>query len=674
VSVLRSRLAAPAAFLLLLGAAPAPTDAVLGAVGATSGSEEPATDRLVPEPLERVTYLGYEEFNGYLDQLAARYPRFVTVGSMGTSEEGRDLVTLELTDAESEVAYEDRGVLYLSQGIHANEPGGREGMIRVAEDLLIEATAGDEGALDSLGKLRVVQSVTNVDGWASGELLSGGIPRFLRENADGVDLNRELPWPGRVDPRRDHTAHAESAAMVADADARREAGERIVGTADTHGMVQDESAVWTMFSSGQFDLGGWVRQIEMAGAIDERVRDVLGPVELLREATGAMGSELVTAHRTTTSSEFKGGLSGSGFYGDFLAQREGLDAPSVSTIELFFNNGPAGSYNQATFVAPVVQAHVDSVRAIVRGMIATALVEHEVAVTPPGRVGVVEDPRVIEVPDTPQRRTTDDTVTPMRFFDDLDPFLDAPTVRVAAASLTEEVLAELSVLVVPSDAALADAGARSAIRSFAAAGGTVVLTDAGLRFLPALDARLDGAVAEARTSIGNARFTDVDHPLAEGVRSGAFEETLHTYEPSTLGYDTETRSESPVWRVDRTAWEAAGGTTVATTANATSIGELQLGEGRVRIIGGLLPMPTMHNDPPFGLANYAPNDTGYLVFVNALGATLDVTEVAADFGPAEDDRSGGDRGRRPAHAGQPGPPDHAGTPGPPAHRGGVRPR
>jgi hypothetical protein len=507
--VVRSRLA-PALLAALLA---------LALVGPATAQSLPGVgDRIVPEPLEWATYVSHAEFGDYLDALAERYPRFTTTGSLGDSEEGRALTTFELTDAESPVPYADRGVVYVAQSIHANEPGGREGMLRVAEDLLVEAAAGDEDTLDALAKLRIVQAVPNVDSWASGDLGVELVPRYFRENANGVDLNRQLPWPGRINPARDYTSEAESRAMVADAEARREAGERVVGTADVHGMLQDQSAVWTMYSSGQFDLGGWVRQIEMAAAIDTRVRDALGPIELLREVTGATTGQLVTPHRTTTSSEFQGGLSGSGFYGDWLAQAEGLDSPSVSTIELFVNNGPAGTYNQATYVAPVVQAHVDSVRAIVRGMVATALVEHEVRLTPPGRVGVVVDPTVV-VDDSPERRTPDAEVTPMRFFDHLDPYLDAPTVRLDVADVTAGTLDDLAVVVVPSDVAVSDPGAVAALRGFVTSGGTAVLTDTGLAALPAIDDRFAGGdVARSLTMIGNATFTDLDHPLAEGLR------------------------------------------------------------------------------------------------------------------------------------------------------------
>jgi hypothetical protein len=76
---------------------------------------------------------------------------------------------------------------------------------------------------------------------------------------------------------------------------------------------------------------------------------------------------------------------------------------------------------------------------------------------------------------------------------------------------------------------------------------------------------------------------------------------------------------SPVWAVDQIAWEQAGGRTVGiTTADQATLGELELGNGNVRIIGALLPMPTEQYYHPFGLANYSLTYTGYQLLQNAL--------------------------------------------------------
>jgi hypothetical protein len=75
------------------------------------------------------------------------------------------------------------------------------------------------------------------------------------------------------------------------------------------------------------------------------------------------------------------------------------------------------------------------------------------------------------------------------------------------------------------------------------------------------------------------------------------------------------------------AWEAAGGHTVATTGNnagtsddgtKTSVGELVLGGGRIRIMGGGLHMPTELNDHRYGLKDYSLTYTGLYILENSI--------------------------------------------------------
>lgn len=58
----------------------------------------------------------------------------------------------------------------------------------------------------------------------------------------------------------------------------------------------------------------------------------------------------------------------------------------------------------------------------------------------------------------------------------------------------------------------------------------------------------------------------------------------------------------PQWRVDRTAWDAAGGRTVGVVgAEDVTLGELELAKGRIRIAGSMLPPPTEAYDQPYGI-------------------------------------------------------------------------
>lgn len=56
------------------------------------------------------------------------------------------------------------------------------------------------------------------------------------------------------------------------------------------------------------------------------------------------------------------------------------------------------------------------------------------------------------------------------------------------------------------------------------------------------------------------------------------------------------------------------------------LGDVPMGQGRIVVIGGLLPQPTENFFHPYGLANYSVTHVGYQVFLNALGAELEVSE------------------------------------------------
>lgn len=564
--------------------------------------------RTVPEPeTASLTYLTFDEFQDALADLAAEFPGELTWGSMGESANGHDVLVTEVTDPDSPIPYEDRKVVYVAQSIHGNEVGGREGMIRVIEDLL-RATDPETEAL--LERLRLVQFVPNPDGWTRGDWDRPGSLTYTRGNANGTDLNRQFPWRGWIPNSRQPVSEPEAAAIVADVEQRLAAGDDIVASADIHGMGQNQAAVWSMLSSGEFDLAGMLRQRTHGEEVESAVEDSLSQRALFILGEAAGGT--VVPHVLTSSSEFQGGLSGSGFLGDWIAQKEGGNSASLSTIEMFHNQ-PQQSlvYNKE-----IVQIHVQAVRAIVRTLMEQAVLEPEVSVDLPGTIGYVHDSVVV------------DGATPMRFFEDLDPFLSTPLRRLEPTDLADPAaLNGLGSLVVTGDALVGDEAAVGNLRAWAQTGGNLVLTDAGTRLLPRLDPSVgDADVTRATTVISNASFVDLDHPMAAGVRDNA----LHLYEPATLGYNSEGASQSPVWRVSRLAFDAAG-ETVATTGGQTSVGVRTLGEGSVHVIGGLLPPPITENKVLYGLNDYALTDTGYLLFLNAIGADLLVDGTSPTF-------------------------------------------
>jgi putative cell wall-binding protein len=177
----------------------------------------------------------------------------------------------------------------------------------------------------------------------------------------------------------------------------------------------------------------------------------------------------------------------------------------------------------------------------------------------------------------------------------------------------------------------------AAADAFVRDGGNLVLTDDAIRAVEWLGYTDAGSVRQKEVYAGHVSFVvdgaeTYDHPLAAGIdRPGAAEGSnsrRQTTEPVPIGYcvdsgacgaDEET---SPQWFVDRAAWESAGGVPVGgdgtdeASDTRTSLGELPVGDGVVRILGSLAPFPTTEFGHPFGLSSYAVTDSGYVLLRN----------------------------------------------------------
>ena len=170
------------------------------------------------------------------------------------------------------------------------------------------------------------------------------------------------------------------------------------------------------------------------------------------------------------------------------------------------------------------------------------------------------------------------------------------------------------------------------LKSFVASGGNLVLTDDGLRALgwmgivPGDAVRMNKVYAGAVAFTADAKATSTyGDPLAAGVKQpGAAENTNNrrqVAEPLPTGYSIN-RNSHPQWNVEDGAWKAAGGRVVGTdgtgaaSIDRVTLGELELGKGRIRILGSLLPFPTTEFFHPFGLSSYGVTDTGYTLTKN----------------------------------------------------------
>ena len=191
------------------------------------------------------------------------------------------------------------------------------------------------------------------------------------------------------------------------------------------------------------------------------------------------------------------------------------------------------------------------------------------------------------------------------------------------------------------------------LKSWVEAGGNLVLTDGALRGLPELTSVPGTAILPQTVYVGQSTFrrcetfaddpgacqSDVetlDDPLAKNVaQPGARFNTgmrRQMYESTPLGFAIQNEEGADAsfarqYDVDQQAFAAAGGRVVGASVDAgardagpvlerTTLGEIAIGQGHVRIAGALLPQPSTEYDHPLGLEPYAVTYTGYLVFCN----------------------------------------------------------
>ena len=166
------------------------------------------------------------------------------------------------------------------------------------------------------------------------------------------------------------------------------------------------------------------------------------------------------------------------------------------------------------------------------------------------------------------------------------------------------------------------------------------MTDRALQVVPALTDLSDGDVDRG---VGYVGYLD----LVEGasLTEGLPDRMRQAYDPIGLGYpvlmerdnywqdsrDSGTENSAPVWHLDRAAWEAAGGETIGTVdlpapkdiqegtgTDRTVAGMMQVGNGRLVVLGGLLPTPTEEFAHWYGLSPHSLSIGGQELLLRAL--------------------------------------------------------
>ena len=593
--------------------------------------------RIFPEAQNSVSFVQHDngEYQAGIEALERDFPRFVKVSSFtdflgrpSKSFGDRDMWMVEITDFN--VPEEDKIPVLVSLSVHGPERAGLEGGVRYMEDLarwaaeepnheLKNGTDKDSISVpisEVLSKVHLYIADLNPDGWASGDAQNGGV--FMRGNANGVDLNREFPTMGwSYIP---YTALSEP---------ESKAWNRIahmidpVVTADLHGEL---TSAQNAFADMMYPAGEW-NPLEQAQ--EERLaRHMKSNVERYFEQSNIDAGE-VTGFADMKPAEYATGYDvvgydAAGFMGDWFTQEFGAVDMDV---EHFLSHLVPNS----TWVAPLEEAHIASVRGEVEALIVEALVTQKVKVRLNlGRVGyvryraVVTDKDGYGGPKPPKNKTPKHySVSRFDYFKDLSKFATRDLRRVKPGRISRGGLRGLQTLVISDrpfghkldNRPAAKRRAIKALKKWVKKGGNLILTDKAVKLLPRFDIVNRKKIKRRVYTAGHVNFEDFRDPYTRDVHTSASQ----TYYEVPLGYSIDTDT-SPHWIVKRRPWRKAGGKVQAhiEQENEVGLGRVKYGRGNIGIIGALLPQPTERYDHLYGLTGYAVTVAGGQVLNNMI--------------------------------------------------------
>ncbi|MCW2615542.1 MAG: hypothetical protein JWN08_2536, partial [Frankiales bacterium] len=653
--------------LLLLAALPLVLTAAPASAAPTCVSVPTALcgGRVVAEPEASVSF---QQFDGPLESVGetlaaieAIAPRYLEVMTLAEatgdpahqSAGGLPVWVVRVTD--EQVAREGKAQVAVSLSVHGLESAGREGGLRYAEDLARWGAfepghllyAGDTGVpfAEVARRTETWLAFTNSDGWAAGDLDSTSGPGFQRGNAAGADLNRDFPTVGWYD-RTGGRGLAESEPETRGWTALVEGFPNLRTSTDVHGELTTPNDA---FSDLIIPAGQWSPKRQ--DQVDQLSRHMIRTVErkfaeqgvVLDQVFGPLPSDGATPRRAADVAAAYDivGYDDSGFMGDWFSQTQ--DSVHMDVENFLSNAAPNSAY-----LPLVEQAHVAAVRGNIEATIVEALLTDDVRPSASyGRVAYVDDPRRTSsdpavqdgVPGTgsavqPGEAQVPYDVSRLDYFTELRKAFGARIDPVSAAAVASgRSLKAYDTLVVtdmelPPGSTVPKPAYVAALDAFAKAGGQLLLTDRALGLLDDLGVVPTAALTVDRTDAGHVDFAEPlgDHPFEKGLVGAPSQ----TYYEVMLGYPS--RVQAPNHGIERTAWEAAGGTTVATVgpqggaSSSTALGTLPRGTGRITAFGAVLPqaveaLPGVETPHPFGLASYAVTITGGQVLDNVLSFT-----------------------------------------------------
>ena len=223
---------------------------------------------------------------------------------------------------------------------------------------------------------------------------------------------------------------------------------------------------------------------------------------------------------------------------------------------------------------------------------------------------------------------TEYVVNPMKFFADLSEDLEDGSlegvrmhdVRIGRLLRGQSGKRQYDTLVVSTAAGLDDEQYLAEIEAFVDAGGDLVVTDAGVHLLGALDIGDAAAITpedinDLTLQFANLQNRDLDDNLLQGIR----DQQLEIWKGPQLGYTVGV--DQPATVVDHDAFTAAGGSVAGEMGADGDVGAgtLSAGDAEINVIGSVLPPAQQTELHPFGMADYAVSFMGRTLLCNALG-------------------------------------------------------
>jgi hypothetical protein len=649
--------------------------------------------RFFCEPMESVAFIQFNQFVAGLEYLEATYPDFVELKEIGQSVGGLPILFVEITNENSATPRDEKLQLGYSASIHANEAAGREGTLRMIEDLA--AGIGPHGAeLQPLLDVEIVNVwFPNPDSWATGDIFTvdpdeivarhqcargvdplGATPTvgycvgFDRANALGVDLNREFPSPGII--HTDHTPMSEPESQSVVKELRFSGNHsNLVSGVDLHGMIGSPNMIRSIIPNQDYDFRRMVLAVEQLrltqervesdpafadwntlGSVDNIVEDALGMP--IGEDTGLVAADIEKPMEWGTRWDMID-YTDTGFTSDYLMLSPRSPTGGMGAVGTITEFAYSHIVPDNKFVAKLTDMHVAGVRQIMRTQMEMVGRLDSPVLSGTGDVAYAWTPEVVSSANDPTPyvaasgkdfdindestwfdfNQVEYEVTNLNFWRDLGRFSENAVDAIPASGFDVDRLDGYETFVITNQALDAFSQADlDDIQTWVESGGHLLLTDSALRYTDMVG--LGGDANTFNVYLAHSDVQDWDHALMDDVDWAA----RGIGEGPAVGMQVGNHYPQWAFQTPPTGTEIVG-----TTNGQASVGRILVGSGSIDFIGGMLPMPVQEHaacggqcsgvDHRYGLADYSVSAFAYWLVMNSLGGEIAYEAIEAPFIP-----------------------------------------